>query len=139
MGYGNQTDGLGLRTLGQANKRRAWTYDPKNGISGWSLPEWMCALAGEVGEAANIIKKIRRGDFTLDEARGDLAKELADIQVYLSLTAEAAGIDLSRATVEKFNEVSKRVGSPVYIGSDNEWHLDPSTPTPGDSEAEGGE
>lgn len=82
---------------------------------GWSLCDWMTALAGEVGEAANVIKKVRRGDRTLDDARADLAKELADIQMYLDLLAHYAGIDLGAATTAKFNEVSERIGSKVRL------------------------
>jgi len=56
-----------------------------------------------------------RGDMSLDEARPALAKELADIQIYLDLLALQCGIDLGQATMEKFNEVSRRVGSPILI------------------------
>ena len=87
----------------------------------WSLNDWCTAVTGELGEAANILKKIRRGDFTLEEARIELAKELADVQIYLDLLALAAGINLGQATVDKFNEVSVRVGSIIgiyYDGSD---------------------
>jgi len=83
--------------------------------SDWSLGQWMTALTGEVGEAANVIKKVFRGDMSLDEARPALAKELADIQIYLDLLALQCGIDLGQATMEKFNEVSRRVGSPILI------------------------
>ena len=86
--------------------------------SDWSLGEWCNALTGEVGEAANIIKKIRRGDVTMDEAKQSLADELADIQTYLDLLAFRAGIDLGAATIAKFNHVSRRVGSSVRIVED---------------------
>jgi NTP pyrophosphatase (non-canonical NTP hydrolase) len=83
--------------------------------SDWSLAEWMNAVAGELGEAANIIKKIRRGDISLAEAKSSLAKEFADIATYLDITAMQAGIDLGEAVRLKFNEVSARVGSDVYL------------------------
>lgn len=70
------------------------------------------ALAGEVGEACNVIKKVRRGDRTMDDARPDIANELADAVIYLDLLAARAGIDLGNAVAAKFNEVSERVGSP---------------------------
>lgn len=81
----------------------------------WTLAEWICALTGEVGEAANIVKKIFRGDKTLDQARMDLANEFADILTYLIITADKAGIDLTEAAIFKFNEVSDRIGSEVII------------------------
>lgn len=83
--------------------------------SDWSLAEWMNAVAGELGEAANIIKKIKRGDISLADAKPLLAKEFADIVTYLDITAMQAGIDLGKATVEKFNEVRNRVGSNVFL------------------------
>ena len=66
-------------------------------------------MTGELGETANLLKKVRRGDFTLDEVRPELAKELADIQTYLDILAFRCGVDLGRATIAKFNEVSDRL------------------------------
>lgn len=81
----------------------------------WCLAQWCNAALGELGEAANLIKKIDRGDFTLDEARPALGHELADVLSYLVILARLAGIGLSQSTVEKFNLVSERVGSPVRL------------------------
>lgn len=82
----------------------------------WSLNDWMTALTGEVGEIANLLKKVKRGDFTLDEVRLELAAEIADAQTYLDLLAHRADIDLAAATIMKWNEVSRRVGLPHRIG-----------------------
>ena len=98
------------------NARGELAHDRADGTD-WSANDWMTAVTGEVGEAANILKKIRRGDLTLDEARPALAKELADIQCYLDLLALRVGVDLGRATFEKFNEVSERVGSSVFLNA----------------------
>lgn len=83
--------------------------------SDWSLSDWSNALCGEVGELASIIKKVRRGDMTVDEARPAAAKELADVQTYLDLLAKQLGVDLGQATVDKFNEISARADSPITI------------------------
>jgi len=83
--------------------------------SDWLLSQWSNAVCGELGELANLIKKIERGDFTLDEKREELGKEIADVLTYLDILAFRAGVDLGAATVEKFNEVSDRVGAGVYI------------------------
>ena len=131
MSYGNQSDGLGLGTIRQANRRRLPEFRDRQGrlchtgddAQDWALSQWANAVCGELGEAANLIKKIERGDFTLDEAREELGKELADVLTYLDLLALRAGIDLGAAYRAKFNEVSDRVGSRVYIGGDNDWHL----------------
>ncbi len=83
--------------------------------SDWCLGQWSNAVLGELGEAANIIKKVDRGDLTLDEARPALAKEFADVQAYLDILAFRAGVDLGQATIDKWNEVSERVGCALRI------------------------
>src|SRR5690349_2856662 len=83
-----------VKRLPLFKNRRGEPAHSKPDGSDWSLGEWCNALTGEVGEAANIIKKIHRGDVTLDDARQQLADELADIQTYLDLLAFRAGIDL---------------------------------------------
>jgi hypothetical protein len=99
--------------------------------SDWSPSQWLQAVVGELGEYANVRKKLERGDITLEQFSVLAAKELADVQIYLSLLAMRAldtpdlphphGIDLGEATRQKFNEVSCRVGSDVYI--DSEGHI----------------
>ena len=97
---------------------------------------WITALSGELGEAAEIVKKLDRGFNArdLDKAKkkfsrinpgadlpdddqlqklwtetkkNGLASELADIFTYLDLFATANGINLSEAINNKFNEVNK--------------------------------
>lgn len=91
------------------NRRGLPAHSQPDG-SDWKLSAWCNAVTGELGEAANIIKKIEREDMTLDEAREDLANELADVQTYLDLLAFRAGVDLGAATIRKWNAVSDRVG-----------------------------
>lgn len=99
--------------------RRAHTHDL--GFD-WPLSKWMNAVHGECGEAANLIKKIERGDFTLEDKRHMLADELADVICYLDLLAIRAEIDLGEAVISKFNAVSKRVGSDVRLEPDAWFH-----------------
>lgn len=84
-----------------------WSHDPDF---------WVTALVGEIGEAANFIKKVDRGDFTLDEMRDEIGKELADAQTYLDILAARLDISLEKATISKFNEVSRRIGCDVFLG-----------------------
>lgn len=57
----------------------------------------LLALAGEVGELCNDLKKQMRGDMDA-HAFSDLAKtELPDILIYLLLLANTLGIDLEDA------------------------------------------
>lgn len=86
--------------------------------SDWDRAAWLEALVGEVGEYANKSKKYRRGDISHVEFMAEARSELADIQTYLDLLAHSLGIDLAAATIDKFNEVSKRVGADVFILAD---------------------
>jgi NTP pyrophosphatase (non-canonical NTP hydrolase) len=124
MGY--LTDGLTFNGLREANKMRLPQFKDANGVvchqkedgSDWSLNDWMTAVAGECGELANVLKKVRRGDFTKESAMQQIADEAADIIVYLDLLTSVAGIDLGRAVMEKFNRVSERVGSNVVLDAE---------------------
>ena len=91
-----------------------------NGLENWSANDWMTALVGEVGELANLLKKIRRGvdltrGMTLTELHAKCVGELADVQCYLDLLGAKLKINLGEAVRAKFNEVSERVGSSVKL------------------------
>lgn len=81
-------------------------------VEDWSPTDWATALAGEVGEACNLIKKRRRGENVPTKA---IADELADTATYLDLLAARLGIDLGEAVRTKFNVISDRVGSVVRL------------------------
>lgn len=86
----------------------------------WKLSQWSNAVAGETGELCNICKKFDRGDFDEDgekyfQMNQELAKEAADIVIYLDLLCQSQNIDLADAIVSKFNEVSERVGSDIKM------------------------
>lgn len=66
------------------------------------------ALAGEVGEFANIIKKRWRGDFETSQVRDQLEDELADIRIYLELLAMSFGVDLDAACEAKMADLERR-------------------------------
>lgn len=106
---------LTFRQLRKANIDRDCNEGGWHEIGNWTLADWSVAVAGEVGEMLNVIKKIKRGDFTLDQVRGDIADELADILTYLDLLANCAEIDVQEALIKKFNEVSNRIGSKIKL------------------------
>lgn len=85
----------------------------RQGLHEWSPMEWAAATAGELGEAANIVKKLRRGDPNI--CIEEIGAELADLQTYLDLWAASLGIDLGEATVRKFNQVSDRKGTDIRL------------------------
>lgn len=128
MGY--VTNGLSFRTMRDANEKRLPLFRNKLGEvahtqadgSDWSKAEWLQAVLGELGELANLMKKVRRGDLTEADAHAEIRKEIADVQIYLDLLALQYGIDLGNAVADKFNEVSRRVKADVFIKHDlSDW------------------
>jgi len=82
----------------------------------------MTATLGELGEAANVVKKLNRyrdgiilryQTETEAELRQMLADEIADAAIYLDLLAQAAGFDLEIIREAKFQKTNKKIG---YIG-----------------------
>ena len=48
------------------------------------LPNLVLCMAGEVGEVANLVKKVVRGSITIEEAMDKgLAEEVIDVLIYL--------------------------------------------------------
>ena len=63
----------------------------------WQAGDWLNAVLGEVGEAANIVKKHLRGDEF--DFRQHLGAELADVLSYLVILCEFSGIKLERKNI----------------------------------------
>lgn len=72
------------------------------------------ALAGEVGEAANLVKKVvrgvvyGRGDVRLEDVREQLVEEVTDVFIYLLTIAGLLGIDLEKAFFQKLEKNKRR-------------------------------
>lgn len=86
-------------------------------LSSWSLSDWMTATLGELGEAANIAKKLNRvrdgipgNTESEDDLRSKLADEIADTFIYLDLMAQSAGLDLETIVEAKFKRTSEKIG-----------------------------
>lgn len=76
-------------------------------------------LAGETGEACNVIKKLERQRHGWRGSRAtveQLAEELADIVICADLTAMHLGIDLGAAVRAKFDATSEKYGLSIKIG-----------------------
>jgi NTP pyrophosphatase (non-canonical NTP hydrolase) len=107
-----------MKTFSQRNRERCESPQGFNhGLHSWTLSEWMTVTMGELGEAANIIKKLNRdrdcipGNTTDKETlEKHLSEELADVACYLDLLCQAAGFDLETIREQKFNIVSKKIG-----------------------------
>jgi NTP pyrophosphatase (non-canonical NTP hydrolase) len=109
---------MDFSTFSARNRARSEAPDGFNHkLSSWSLSDWFTATMGELGEAANIAKKLNRvrdgitGNKEPEAAlRSALADELADTFIYLDLLAQAAGVNLEAAVIEKFNRKSEEIG-----------------------------
>jgi NTP pyrophosphatase (non-canonical NTP hydrolase) len=116
---GAQTFALTFDDFRRANVTRCLKWHP-SGIESWSPSDWLTAVTGELGELASLLKMRNRERDGLpgnkfSPSDKQVADELADVLTYLDLLAAAIGVDLGRAAVEKFNEVSVRVGFPDRI------------------------
>lgn len=103
------------------NLARALRWHPE-GLQSWSLSDWGVALAGEVGELCNVIKKKNRvrdglvgNKVSKDELDHELAMEIADVFIYLDLLCHRAGFSLENCIREKFNATSERLGFPERL------------------------
>ena len=98
-------------------------------LDAWSPSDWAVALAGEVGELCNAVKKwnrIRDGAANVNdagrmitseaEAVAKIGDELADVIIYAPSLAARLGIDLEAVVAAKFNAVSERYGFPERLG-----------------------
>lgn len=125
--------------LRRANIARLPLFKDKQGNIAHSLPDgsdwrpsdWMTAITGETGELASFLKSARRGDFghlamlCTDgsvhpermpyDIKSKIAKEIADILIYLDLLAYQLRLDLGEIVAQKFNEVSERIGVDIQL------------------------
>lgn len=105
----------------ETNRRRCEAPDGFNhALASWSLSDWMTAAMGEMGEAANVAKKLNRvrdgipgNAETEEELRASLRDEVADAFIYLDLLAQSQGFRLEDAVRDKFNRTSLKIGSPL--------------------------
>ncbi len=94
-----------------ADRNAEWDPDSKLTIEFFAVE-----LAGETGEACNIVKKMLRAKLGIKGSLAsmqDLKDELEDVIICAALVANAAGIDLNVA--DKFNATSKKIGIDVFL------------------------
>lgn len=73
------------------------------------------ALAGEVGEVAQLFYKRVRDAKNNDEFRATLRKELADVRIYLELLVEAVDGATDADVAAKLDEVETRWTPKGYV------------------------
>lgn len=94
-------------------------------VQSWEPEMWMTAVLGEMGEAANIAKKIKRikdgiggneAHETEEYLHERIGEELADVVIYLDLLATRLGLDIRKEVIKKFNKTSRKIGYPRSLG-----------------------
>jgi len=106
---------LNFANLRDANYDRQQLWDIKNELS---LAFRGNELAGEVGEACNIIKKLERERLGIKGSRStkkELADELADVIICVDLICMHLDINLAEAVKNKFNATSDKMGFGVKL------------------------
>lgn len=114
---------LTFQHFSETNRKRSESPEGfGHSLSDWSLSDWFTATMGELGEAANVCKKLNRyrdginGNTESEVAlRAKLASEIADTFIYLDLLAQAAGIDLADAVARTFNAKSDQLGCLIKL------------------------
>lgn len=109
---------MNFKDFSVLNRRRCEAAKGFNHKLGdWSLSDWMTAVVGELGEAANIAKKLNRvrdgipgNTETSEQLKQMLADEIADTFIYLDLLAQSQGFCLEDAVTDKFQRTSKKIG-----------------------------
>ena len=74
-------------------------------------------LGGETGEVQEKVKKILRGDTTVDEAKEDLKKEIGDVLWYLTQLSTELGLSLEDIAKENIVKLFDRRSRGVLKGS----------------------
>lgn len=113
--YGKNSHGPSLQELRIANYTRQQLWDIKNELT---LAFRGNELAGEVGEACNIIKKLERERLNIKGSRAtklELADELADVIICVDLICMHLNINLAQAIANKFNATSDKMGFEVKL------------------------
>lgn len=119
---------LTFRDLAKVNATRVKRWHPY-GITSWSITDWACAAAGEMGEVCNAVKKLRRVENEIANRSDDpsrliankpqailaIGEEIADTIIYLDLLAQRLGIDIASFVIEKFNRTSEQYGFPEKL------------------------
>jgi NTP pyrophosphatase (non-canonical NTP hydrolase) len=111
--------------LQNASRMERWHL----GSDTWTGADWSNAMCGEAGEAANVVKKLRRHETHIDntaagtpyntppigELLDALGDEIADVILYAHLLAYHYGINVEDSVRDKFNRVSQEQGFPERL------------------------
>jgi len=149
---------LSFKALQEASRKRNKRFrNARGGLAQkpdakWTPERWTLATMGELGEFANLLKKVLRGDFEVDlediknssglvdrcglsdesilsdDLKTKLAFELADTAIYLGLLADSLNIDLGEAVTQKFNRQSLEMPIPRVMLHDDGYYIEGEEP-----------
>lgn len=118
---------LDFNEFSTTNLRRCTSANGFNhALDSWSPSEWTNAICGELGEAANLTKKISRHDQGIrgnvkpeDQNRDVLQQraidEIADVIIYADLAIQRLGGNTMQAVRDKFNRKSEQIGCDIFV------------------------
>jgi NTP pyrophosphatase (non-canonical NTP hydrolase) len=141
--FNERPDMTTFAAFAAANQKRCEAQDGfKHQLGSWSLSDWITATLGELGEAANIAKKLNRvrdgipgNTLSPAELRARFREEIGDTVVYLDLLAASQGFTLEDAACEAFDRKSAEIGYPVRLCSpftgEAIGQKEPEAPAPG--------
>lgn len=68
----------------------------------------LIALMGEMGETSNLLKKVLRGDYSLDDVYTDIKEEIIDMFIYVIKMCYQLDIDIETEYCKKMNKNTER-------------------------------
>ena len=66
---------------------------------------------GEMGETSNLLKKVLRGDYSLEDIYTDIKEEIIDMFIYIIKMCYQLNIDIETEYCEKMNKNAERFKS----------------------------
>lgn len=116
---------LSFETFRIANSTRSKRFFEPAVVDQWSPADTLVGMIGELGEACNVMKKLKRAELGMvnknsepgrqvdaltTEVRRKLMEEFAGTILYFDQLAEAFGIDFEQAITITYNEKSRELG-----------------------------
>ena len=104
-------DKMTIKEFQDLNRERCYSDEA---IKSWgntkerTLKDWALCLAGESGELCNSVKKLYF--YANKEELKEVSKEACDVITYAFLLLDYLDLDVEKELLEKFDEVSKRIG-----------------------------
>jgi len=116
---------MNLEKFSKVNLERCTSPEGFNhSLESWSEAEWTNAILGELGEAANLTKKLLRHrdgvagnvkpeDQDVDYLRRQAAHEIIDAMIYADLTIQRLGFNTAELLKGVFNRKSDQLGCSI--------------------------